>query len=137
MLFGFAWGADAGPGNLRPPRARSGGLHTHRSDRSDWRLVLEERCGTCSAKHALLTELASENDRPVSLVLGIYEMDEINSPGVGPVLQRYGLRCVPEAHCRLVYEGTRVDLTHDVRMAQPIEDFLCLLSATFRRLHEK
>jgi hypothetical protein len=89
------------------------------SDRSDWRLVLEERCGTCSTKHALLTELARENDHPVSLVLGIYEMDEINTPGVGPVLQRYGLKCVPEAHCHLVYKGTRVDLTRDVRGAQP------------------
>ena len=49
-------------------------------------------------------------------------MDEINTPGVGPVLQRCGLRCVPEAHCRLVYEGTYVDLTRDVRSAQPIED---------------
>jgi hypothetical protein len=94
------------------------------SDRSDWRLVLEERCGTCSTKHALLTELARENDRPVSLVLGIYEMDETNTPGVGPVLRRYGLRCVPEAHCHLVYEGTRVDLIRDVRRAGPVEDFL-------------
>jgi hypothetical protein len=94
------------------------------SDRSDWRLVLKERCGTCSTKHALLTELARENDRPVSLVLGIYEMDEINTPGVGPVLQRYRLRCVPEAHCHVVYEGTRVDLTRNVQGARPIDDFL-------------
>jgi len=94
------------------------------SDRSDWRLVLEETCGTCSTKHALLTELAHENDRPVSLVLGIYEMDEINTPGVSPVLQRYGLRCVPESHCRLVYEGTSVDLTRDVLGERPIEDLL-------------
>jgi len=94
------------------------------SDRSDWRLVLKERRGTCSTKHALLTELARENDRIVSLVLGIYEMDEINTPGVGSVLRGYGLRCVPEAHCHLVYEGTRVDLTRDVRGERPIEDFL-------------
>jgi hypothetical protein len=98
--------------------------YARNSDRSDWRLVLEERCGTCSTKHALLAELARENDCPVSLVLGIYEMDEINTPGVGPVLQRYGLRCVPEAHCRLVYKGTRVDLTSDVMGEQPIEELL-------------
>jgi hypothetical protein len=93
------------------------------SDRSDWRLAPKERCGTCSTKHTLLTELARENDRPVSLVLRIYEMDEINTPGVGPVLQRYGLRCVPEAHCHLVYEGTRVDLTRGVRRAGPSKTF--------------
>jgi hypothetical protein len=107
---------DAARYVLRLPYGRT-------SDRSDWRLVLEERCGTCSTKHALLTELARENDRPVSLVLGIYEMDETNTPGVGPVLQRYGLRCVPEAHCHLVYEGTRVDLTRDVPRAGPSKTF--------------
>jgi hypothetical protein len=81
------------------------------SDRSDWRLVLEEGRGTCSTKHALLAELARENGRRVTLVLGVYEMNEVNTPGVGAVLKRDGLRCVPEAHCYLVYEGARVDLT--------------------------
>lgn len=81
------------------------------SDRSDWRLVLDEGRGTCSTKHALLAELARENGRRVALVLGVYEMDGANTPGVGAVLKRDGLRRVPEAHCYLVYEGARVDLT--------------------------
>jgi hypothetical protein len=81
------------------------------SDRSDWRLVLEEGRGTCSTKHALLAELARENGLPVSLVLGVYEMDGENTPGVGEVLREHGLGCVPEAHCYLAHEGTRVDLT--------------------------
>jgi len=82
------------------------------SDRSDWRLVLEEGHGTCSTKHALLAELARENGLPVSLVLGVYEMDGENTPGVGGVLRKHGLRHVPEAHCYLLaHGGTRVDLT--------------------------
>ena len=81
------------------------------SDRSDWRLVLNEGRGTCSTKHALLAALAHENGRRVALVLGVYEMDGNNTPGVGDVLHHNSLRHVPEAHCYLVYEGVRVDLT--------------------------
>jgi hypothetical protein len=94
------------------------------SDRSGWWLVLEERRGTCSTKHALLTDLARENSLPVALVLGVYEMDGTNTPGVGVVLREHGLRCVPEAHCYLVYEGARVDLTRERRGAGQIEGFL-------------
>lgn len=83
------------------------------SDRSDWRLVLAEGRGTCSTKHALLSELARENGRHVALVLGVYEMDGGNTPGIGAVLERHGLPCVPEAHCYLAYEGARVDLTRE------------------------
>ena len=81
------------------------------SDRSDWLLILNEGRGTCSTKHALLAELAREHGRRGALVLGVYEMDAINTPGVGTVLEHDGLRRVPEAHCYLVYEGARVDLT--------------------------
>jgi hypothetical protein len=94
------------------------------SDRSDWRLILKEGRGTCSTKHALLAELAGENGRHVALVLGIYEMDEGNTPGIGTVLERHGLPCVPEAHCYLTHEGTRVDLTREAGEAEQIEGFL-------------
>ena len=83
------------------------------SDRSDWRLVLEEGRGTCSTKHALLAELARENGLPVSLMLGVYEMDGANTPGVGAVLEHHGLPFVPEAHCYLAHDGRRVDLTRE------------------------
>jgi hypothetical protein len=85
-------------------------------DRSDHRLVLTERRGTCSTKHALLAALAAEQALPVRLVLGIFEMHEGNTPGVGPVLARYGLARVPEAHCLLKHDGRRIDVT---RVAVP------------------
>jgi hypothetical protein len=94
------------------------------SDRSEWRLVLEEGRGTCSTKHALLAELARENGLPVALVLGVYEMDAANTPGVGAVLREHGLRCVPEAHCYLAHNGARVDLTRERGGAEQIEGFL-------------
>ena len=100
---------------IRDFRAAAGHVRSlpygRNSDRSDWRLVLSEGCGTCSTKHALLAKLARENGRRVALVLGVYEMDGINTPGVGGVLKSNGLRRVPEAHCYLAHEGARVDLT--------------------------
>jgi hypothetical protein len=57
-------------------------------------------------------------------VLGIYEMDEGNTPGIGTVLERHGLRCVPEAHCYLEHEGARVDLTREGGGAEQIDDLL-------------
>ena len=61
--------------------------------------VLTEGCGTCSSKHALLAGLAAAQRLPVALMLGIYLMNERNTPGIGPVLARYGLAEIPEAHC--------------------------------------
>lgn len=82
------------------------------TDRTDYSLVLPENRGTCSTKHALLARLAEEQSfEGILLSLGIYEMSQDNTPGVGPVLSRYDLASVPEAHCYLTYAGTRVDLT--------------------------
>ena len=93
------------------------------SDRADYGAVVEEGRGTCSTKHALLAALARDHGLPVELRLGIYEMNGRNTPGVGPVLARYGPGGVPEAHCYLAYHGARVDLTRVVPTA-PIENFL-------------
>ncbi len=80
------------------------------SDRRRWDLVLTEGCGTCSTKHALLAVLAREQDLYADLVLGMFEMDEANTPGVGAVLEKHGLRSVPEAHCFLRRQGI-IDVT--------------------------
>ncbi len=117
--------AALGLGDYRGAARHVRGLPYGRtSDRSDWRRVLGEGRGTCSTKHALLAELARENARPVSLVLGVYEMDESNTPGVGAVLEKHGLPSVPEAHCYLAHEGTRVDVTRETEAAEPIAGFL-------------
>lgn len=95
------------------------------ANRSDFRLVLPEGRGTCSTKHALLAALAREQDLPVVLTLGIYEMNERNTPGVGIVLDKYGLQHIPEAHCYLRYEGVRIDITRSgADPTEPIDRFL-------------
>jgi len=81
------------------------------ADRAAFRSVLSEGRGTCSTKHALLASVALEQCLAVSLTIGIYDMSEINTPGVGPVLSRHGLDSIPEAHCYLRYSGRRVDIT--------------------------
>lgn len=94
------------------------------ANRADFRLVLDEGRGTCSTKHALLAELAREQQIPVALTLGIYAMHERNTPGVGPILEKYGLFFLPEAHCYLTYAKTRIDITRSgVESNQPITQF--------------
>ena len=96
------------------------------SDPGDPLIVLTEKRGTCSTKHALLRRLAIEQNLDIALVLGIYQMTEQNTPGVGTVLDKYGLRMLPEAHCYLRMAGKRIDVTRPAHrgLAKPIADFL-------------
>jgi hypothetical protein len=114
---------------LEIPDYRSAAHYLHglaygrNSNRTDPLAVLREQRGTCSTKHALLARLAAEQQLPIRLMLGIYEMSERNTPGVGRVLEKYGLACVPEAHCYLMYDDDRIDITR-VDGAEPIARFL-------------
>jgi hypothetical protein len=58
--------------------------------------------------------------------VGIYQMSERNTPGVGRVLAKYSLACLPEAHCYLRYDGIRIDVTRILAEApaEPIVHFL-------------
>jgi len=87
-------------------------------------LVLHEGRGTCTTKHALLASLAAEQGIGLALMVGVYEMTERNTPGVGRVLDRYGLDAVPEAHCYVVWEGERIDITRRVKAPEAITIFL-------------
>lgn len=88
--------------------------------------VLAEGVGTCSTKHALLARLVAEQAVPgIELRMGIYEMSEANTPGVGATLAAHGLSSIPEAHCYLVANGTRIDITRtDGAGDEPIDTFL-------------
>jgi len=94
------------------------------SSRTDVTLVMTEGRGTCTTKHALLAALAEEQGIALALTLGIYEMTERNTPGVGRVLARYGFAAIPEAHCYLTHAGERIDVTREVEAAESIHAFL-------------
>jgi hypothetical protein len=93
-------------------------------DRADYLSVMREGRGTCSGKHALLARLAIEQRLPISLMIGIYEMSKRNTPGVGAVLRRSRLAAIPEAHCYLMYQGERIDVTRAVATEESITAFL-------------
>lgn len=80
--------------------------------REDFSLVLKEKKGTCSSKHALLKSLADENGHSeIKLMLGIFKMNGINTPKVSKTLQRYGLKYIPEAHTYLRIDKNIYDCT--------------------------
>jgi len=80
-------------------------------------VVFEENRGTCSTKHALLRRLAAEQALDITLMIGVYEMNERNTPGVGRVLEAHRLTCLPEAHCYLRAHRKRVDSTREIAVA--------------------
>jgi hypothetical protein len=89
-------------------------------------VVLDEQCGTCSAKHKLLAALAHECDHAeVHLTIGIYRMNEQNTPGVGQVLRKAKIDAIPEAHCYLKISGVRYDFTGlNQGSSSPFDDLL-------------
>lgn len=113
-----------------PDSFRTAGRYLHHlpygrnSDRTNFYLVLSEGRGTCSTKHALLAELAYEQQLPIILTLGIYAMHDRNTPGVGEILSRHRLPFLPEAHCYLTYQGKRIDITRSgIEPTEPIDHF--------------
>ena len=83
-----------------------------RNESRDFSLVLKEKRGTCSSKHALLKCLADEQDwADIHLHLIIYGMSQSNTPGIGDSLSKYDLAYIPEAHCVISVGGDYLDVT--------------------------
>lgn len=81
-------------------------------NREDFSLVLIENKGTCSSKHAFLKKIADLNQiEEVTLVLGIYKMNHLNTPKIGKTILENGLSYIPEAHCYLKLRDKRLDIT--------------------------
>ena len=81
-------------------------------NRTDFGLVLSEKKGSCSSKHALLKSMADLNKIPnINLVLGMYRMNALNTPKIGTELIKKGIDYIPEAHCYLKINGIRSDYT--------------------------
>ncbi|WP_299116625.1 hypothetical protein [uncultured Winogradskyella sp.] len=97
------------------------------SNRSDLELVIKEKMGTCSSKHAFLKQVAIENDfDKLSLWIGIYKMNAKNTKGINSVLDEYNLDYIPEAHCYLKYNNKRYDITFPESTSLKFEDSLLI-----------
>lgn len=81
------------------------------SDSTNYHLVLKEQRGTCTPKHALIAELASSLHIPLHLKAGIILMNANNAPKIAPVLKKYQLNKIIEAHTYLEYEHHQLDIT--------------------------
>ncbi len=84
-------------------------------DKSNFNLVLTEKKGTCASKHAFLKELAIENNQAnVKLFVGVYKMNDKNTSGIEPVLSKYKLNYLPQAHTYLKINDELFDITRSV-----------------------
>lgn len=87
-------------------------LYGRNKNRTNLSLVISERKGSCSSKHAYLKEIADRNKlKDVKLILGIYKMNHQNTPGIGRILIENSIPYLPEAHCYLKVHGHRKDFT--------------------------
>ncbi len=84
--------------------------------------IFNDNGGTCSTKHSLLKNLAIENGiSEIKLMLGIFKMNSQNTPKISPVLEKYSLKEIPEAHNYLKYQNEILDFTR--KNSKP-EDFI-------------
>lgn len=82
------------------------------SNKDDLKTLFSDNKGTCSTKHAVLKQLASENNfNEVKLFLGIFKMNKKNSPKVAKTLTKNGLNYIPEAHNYLKFNNIILDFT--------------------------
>lgn len=82
------------------------------SNKDDLKTIFTDDKGTCSTKHAVLKQLANENDfDTIKLTLGIFKMSADNTPKVGNTLSKNNLKYIPEAHNYLKYENEVFDFT--------------------------
>jgi hypothetical protein len=81
-------------------------------DKTDNHTVFIDQCGTCSTKHALLKNLAVENNQSaVKLMLAIFKMNAQNTPSIENILTEYKLPYIPEAHNYILIDKEVFDCT--------------------------
>ena len=81
-------------------------------NRGDFEQVWYQRMGTCSTKHGFLYQVAQKNQfKEVQLMVGMYLMNQENTPKIGGVLAANHLTSIPEAHCYLKVGENYVDAT--------------------------
>lgn len=82
------------------------------SNRADFLLVVSEKKGTCSSKHALLTALAEENAiHDIELIAGIFMLSRETHPQLASFFHDKLYDTIPECHCYLRFKGQRFDFT--------------------------
>lgn len=74
--------------------------------------VLVDGYGTCSSKHALLYNLAQENNsEDYTLQLCMFKLNEKNTQECKSTLEKFNLEYIPEAHNYLRFKDKIIDCT--------------------------
>lgn len=93
------------------------------SNRTDFSLVVKENKGTCSSKHAFLKEHANKHHiENVKLFIGVFKMNEQNTPKITPLLSDNTIDYIPEAHCYLKVNENVVDVTSETSFYENIKN---------------
>ncbi|AFY31485.1 hypothetical protein [Calothrix sp. PCC 7507] len=74
-------------------------------------IIFAENCGTCTTKHGVIARLAQELEIDLYKNLGFYQLNDEIVTGINDIIQPYGLNYIPEIHCFLEYNSTKIDLT--------------------------
>lgn len=91
------------------------------TDRGNFKSVFNDKKGTCSTKHALIKALADEQDISLSLVLGMFLTTPSYDARIKPILNKFKLPGIPEAHSFLQYNECYFDITFPGEMVFPKE----------------
>jgi hypothetical protein len=95
------------------------------SDNKDLSLVLTEKRGTYTTRHAFLVKLARENNvHDLKLTLTVIHMHECHTAGIKNILSPYGLHSFPEARGYLKYEGHLFDACSGTTLDESFADYL-------------
>lgn len=96
-------------------------------NRSDFYSIINEQKGTCSTKHAFLKAVSIENNQPsVTLHIGIYKMNALNTTGIESILRNNMLDYIPEAHTYLKINGNILDITRNIISKKSFETTLLI-----------
>lgn len=94
-------------------------------NKADLTTLFNDNCGTCSTKHALLKQLADENNfAGLKLITGLFRMNSSNTPKISTTLKQHKLDYIPEAHNYLKYGYQILDFTNKTSKPTDFENEL-------------
>ena len=94
-------------------------------NKADLTTLFADNCGTCSTKHAVLKQLADENNiTDLKLITGLFRMSAGYTPKIATTLKKYNLDYIPEAHNYLKYHDKILDFTSNTSAPNDFENEL-------------
>ena len=90
--------------------------------------------GTCSSKHACLTEIGKELGLEIELLVIIFWMTEQTMPQLAKLLDKSPFDAIPEAHCLCRLNRLHIDVTFDNNLIPDFGDLIHYQTMTVTEL---